>query len=132
MTQAGPPDYTAICGGATPTAGATDTRVAPRCAEEEARCDGDYHRVEKTLTVYKAEWAAAAGQPVADRPQTIVAIVLIGVRGDVDGDLSDLGALLGACGTCSGAPPSDAAADLDHSGCVEFADLATLWAHYGE
>jgi len=97
--------------------------------------DGDYDDVDETYILYKAEWAADVGQPVADRPQTVVGIVLT-TPGDLDGDgdvdLSDLAALLAVYGTCTGDPGFDAAADLDGSGCVDLADLATLLAHYGE
>lgn len=97
--------------------------------------DGDYDDIGETFIVCEAEWAAGARQPVADRPQTIAAIVLTTPRnldGDGDVDLSDLASLLGVWGTCSGDPEYDATADLDGSGCVDLADLATLLAHYGE
>ena len=57
------------------------------------------------------------------------------IPGDLNGDghvdLSDLGALLGVYGKCSGDPGFNSAADLDHSGCIDLGDLATLLSHYG-
>jgi hypothetical protein len=58
-----------------------------------------------------------------------------GIVGDLDGDgdvdLSDLAVLLGAYGTCAGAPDYDIVADLDASGCIDLADLAALLENYG-
>jgi hypothetical protein len=51
--------------------------------------------------------------------------------GDGDVDLSDLGGLLAAYGTCEGDPAYNPDADLDDSGCVDLTDLAELLAHYG-
>jgi hypothetical protein len=48
---------------------------------------------------------------------------------DGDVDLTDLGALLAAYGTCDPNDPDPA--DLDCSGCVDLADLAELLADYG-
>jgi len=58
-----------------------------------------------------------------------------GLIGDVDGDgdvdLSDLGALLAAYGTCAGQPRYNLNADFDGDGCVGLSDLAALLANYG-
>jgi hypothetical protein len=58
-----------------------------------------------------------------------------GTPGDLDGDgdvdLSDLGLLLGAFGTCDGDAGFNGAADFDQSGCIELSDLTVLLANYG-
>lgn len=46
-------------------------------------------------------------------------------------DLSDLGILLAAYGTCVGDPDYNRSADSDDSGCVDLSDLGTLLAAYG-
>ncbi|MBI3758804.1 MAG: PQQ-dependent sugar dehydrogenase [Deltaproteobacteria bacterium] len=55
--------------------------------------------------------------------------------GDLNGDymtnLSDLGIMVSAYGSCTGDPNFNAAADLDHSGCVDLSDLAADLADYG-
>lgn len=56
--------------------------------------------------------------------------------GDTNGDLqvniSDLGALLAAFGTCSGDAGYDASADIDNSGCINITDLGLLLAAFGQ
>ncbi len=53
------------------------------------------------------------------------------VDGDGDVDLSDLGTLLSAYGTCAGDPGYVAAADFDAGGCIDLSDLGVLLAAYG-
>ncbi len=53
------------------------------------------------------------------------------VDGDGDTDLSDLAALLAACGTSEGEPDYDPNADLDGNGTVDLTDLAYLLSDYG-
>ena len=53
------------------------------------------------------------------------------VDGDGDVDLSDLGALLSAYGTCVGDGGYLAAADFDAGGCIDLSDLGVLLAAYG-
>ncbi len=53
------------------------------------------------------------------------------VDGDGDVDLSDLGTLLAAYGTCDGDAGYVAAADFDASGCIDLSDLGVLLAAYG-
>lgn len=55
-------------------------------------------------------------------------IVLGDVNGDGRVDESDLGALLGAFGNCSGAPGYLPAADFDNNGCNDESDLGVLLA----
>ncbi len=50
---------------------------------------------------------------------------------DGDVDLSDLGELLSAYGTCAGDAGYDPAADFDASGCIDLSDLGELLAAYG-
>lgn len=56
-------------------------------------------------------------------------------KGDLNGDfttnLSDLGIMISAYGSCTGDPNFNAAADLDHSGCVDLSDLANELSDYG-
>jgi hypothetical protein len=62
----------------------------------------------------------------------IALCVLIGdLNCDDTVDLSDLGALLAAYGTCIGDPRYESIADLDGNGCVGLSDLAALLANYG-
>ena len=53
------------------------------------------------------------------------------VDGDGDVDLSDLGTLLAAYGTCTGDAGYVAAADFDAGGCIDLSDLGVLLASYG-
>ena len=45
--------------------------------------------------------------------------------------VTDLAELLAAYGTCDGDPDYNPDADLDDSGCIDLADLATLLSNYG-
>ena len=66
---------------------------------------------------------------------TTIALTPTSIPGDIDGDgdvdLSDLAALLGGYGTCSGDPDYFEAGDLDDSGCIDLSDLAALLSNYG-
>ncbi len=53
------------------------------------------------------------------------------VDGDGDVDLSDLGAILAAFGSCVGDATYLAAADFDDSGCIDLSDLGLLLANFG-
>ena len=54
------------------------------------------------------------------------------VDGDLDVDLSDLGAMLAAYGACDGDPGYDAGADFDDNGCIDLSDLGSLLTAYGQ
>ena len=66
---------------------------------------------------------------------TVRGSAYVPVPGDVDldgdVDLSDLAALLGAYGACTGDLQYNPAADFDSSGCIDLADLAELLENYG-
>ncbi len=95
--------------------------------------DGDYDDSSETRIVYRADWAAP-GQPVADRPQTVVGIVVT-APGDMDDDddvdLDDY-VVFAPCmaGPNETLPPAGchyldfACADLDDDGDVDAADFA--------
>lgn len=103
---------------------------------------------EYTVTVHDAIVSAAASIPLdgelgapAKLPSgeglpggNAVYTFKIGVLGDVNGDgkvdQQDLGALLGAFGTCVGQPGYLAAADFDNSGCIDQADLGVLLSNW--
>ncbi len=52
--------------------------------------------------------------------------------GDHDVDLSDLGVVLSAYGSCSGDAGYVAAADFDESGCIDLSDLGVTLSAYGQ
>ena len=51
---------------------------------------------------------------------------------DEDVDLSDLAALLGVYGVCTGQPGYEVGADFNGNGCVDISDLAALLGNYGD
>jgi predicted alpha/beta superfamily hydrolase len=71
--------------------------------------------------------------PITDEANTID--LPLPIAGDTNGDgcvnISDLGTLLAAFGTCSGDAGYEPAADIDDSGCVNISDLGVLLANFG-
>lgn len=80
---------------------------------------------------------ASGGDPAgATYPGAIAATVTGGGQpGDVDGDgdvdVTDLGLLLPAFGTCTGDPGFNPQADLNDDGCVGVTDLGLVLGNFG-
>ncbi len=53
------------------------------------------------------------------------------IDGDLDTDLSDLGIVLAAYGTCAGDAGYDPAADFDGNDCIDLSDLGFILADFG-
>lgn len=86
------------------------------------------------LTINNSRQMAVPATNSVTNESGIILLTLV-VPGDTDGDgdvdLSDLGVVLAAYGTCGGDPGFAAAADLDQSGCVDLSDLGIVLANYG-
>ncbi len=79
-------------------------------------------------------WIVGNGTTSGGKPTAFVLKPRL-IPGDTDGDgdvdLSDLGVVLAAYGTCSGNPGFSAAADFDQSGCIDLSDLGVVLANFG-